>query len=49
MEFDLGMTMGFEDEINTNPYSHRVFTRIPNLNPEAKSDFNWWGGVRFMI
>ena len=43
-ESDLGTTMGFEDEINTNPYEYALHENFPNpFNPETQIRFSIGG------
>ena len=41
---DLGNTMGFEDNVNTNPYEYALHDNFPNpFNPETKIRFSVGG------
>ena len=43
-ESDLGTTMGFEDDINTNPYEYALHENFPNpFNPETQIRFSIGG------
>ena len=43
MKADLGTTMGFEDEINTNPYEYAFMIIFQTLSIQRlKSISNWW-------